>query len=78
MPRVTLALNGVKVLHGGAPSGHEPALDGSDCTIDLDLALMFPKGSRLEMLVGGSRRPACHPNPRPVAEPFRVARGRCL
>jgi glutamate N-acetyltransferase / amino-acid N-acetyltransferase len=37
--RVTLALNGVTVLDGGSPSGDEPALDGADCTIDLDLAL---------------------------------------
>ena len=36
---MTLALNGVTVLDGGSPSGDEPALDGADCTIDLDLAL---------------------------------------
>jgi glutamate N-acetyltransferase / amino-acid N-acetyltransferase len=38
--RVTLALNGVTVLRAGAPSGDEPTLDGADCTIDLDLALV--------------------------------------
>jgi glutamate N-acetyltransferase / amino-acid N-acetyltransferase len=37
--RVKLALNGVAVLDRGAPSGDEPALDGADCTIDLDLGL---------------------------------------
>ena len=37
--RLTLALNGVRVIERGAPSGDEPTLDGSDCTIDLDLGL---------------------------------------
>jgi glutamate N-acetyltransferase/amino-acid N-acetyltransferase len=37
--RVTLALNGVTVLDAGAPTGDEPTLDGSDCTIDVELAL---------------------------------------
>jgi glutamate N-acetyltransferase/amino-acid N-acetyltransferase len=37
--RVTLDLAGVRVLDAGAPSDAEPALDGSRCTIELDLAL---------------------------------------
>ena len=37
--RVTLDLAGVRVLDAGAPSDVEPALDGSRCTIALDLAL---------------------------------------
>ena len=37
--RLTLALNGVRVIQGGTPSGDEPMLDGADCTIDLDLGL---------------------------------------
>jgi glutamate N-acetyltransferase / amino-acid N-acetyltransferase len=37
--RLTLALNGIRVLELGAPSGDEPTLDGADCTIDLDLGL---------------------------------------
>ena len=37
--RVTLCYNGTTVLEGGAPRSVEPNLDGSACTIDLDLAL---------------------------------------
>jgi glutamate N-acetyltransferase/amino-acid N-acetyltransferase len=37
--RVTLDLAGVRVLDAGAPSDVEPELDGSRCTIALDLAL---------------------------------------
>ena len=37
--RLTLALNGVTVIQHGTPSGTEPALDGSDCAIDLELGL---------------------------------------
>jgi glutamate N-acetyltransferase/amino-acid N-acetyltransferase len=37
--RITLDLAGVRVLDAGAPSDVEPALDGSRCTIELDLAL---------------------------------------
>ena len=37
--RVTLDLAGVRVLEAGAPSDVEPELDGSRCTIALDLAL---------------------------------------
>jgi glutamate N-acetyltransferase / amino-acid N-acetyltransferase len=37
--RLTLALNGIRVIELGAPSGDEPTLDGADCTIDLDLGL---------------------------------------
>ena len=36
---LTLTLNGTAVIEAGAPSGAEPELDGSVCTIDLDLAL---------------------------------------
>lgn len=37
--RVTLDVNGVRVLEAGAPLGAEPALDGAVCTIALDLGL---------------------------------------
>jgi glutamate N-acetyltransferase / amino-acid N-acetyltransferase len=37
--RLRLVLNGVTVVDAGTPSGDEPTLDGTDCTIDLDLGL---------------------------------------
>ena len=37
--RLTLTLNGVAVVEAGAPSGAEPKLDGTVCTIDLELGL---------------------------------------
>ncbi|HEY2935919.1 MAG TPA: bifunctional glutamate N-acetyltransferase/amino-acid acetyltransferase ArgJ [Gaiellaceae bacterium] len=45
--RVTLDLNGVRVLEWGTPLGAEPSLDGDVCTIALDLGLGDGRASYL-------------------------------
>jgi glutamate N-acetyltransferase / amino-acid N-acetyltransferase len=45
--RATLALNGVLVFAGGAPSRAEPALEGERCLIELDLGLGSGRASYL-------------------------------
>lgn len=45
--RVTLDVNGVRVLESGAPLGAEPSLDGDVCTIALDLGLGEGRASYL-------------------------------
>jgi glutamate N-acetyltransferase/amino-acid N-acetyltransferase len=45
--RVTLHLNGVPLLVHGAPQGEEPALDGQECRIELELGLGDGRASYL-------------------------------